>query len=240
VAFVTTEHFTLQGERSRAIAELGARASIFLATVSGGLVALGLMATATHVGSAFYAFALILLPTLAFVGFVTFERSLQTASEDHSCAHRIACLRSYYFHHAPELTDYLLSVPPEQRLTIQGLPGGSLRWFLTISGMIAVTTSVFVGATAGMLVAVISEHSLGASLIAGGPVAAGMFGLDGAGNARKANDWLRSSDFPGAPETHSKDATIVVVPDIFLFGPGMEHGRPRCTSTPPNAPADAP
>jgi hypothetical protein len=33
------------------------------------------VATASGIGSAFYAFALILLPTLAFVGLVTFERA---------------------------------------------------------------------------------------------------------------------------------------------------------------------
>lgn len=171
VTFVTTEHFTLQGERSRAISELTARASIFLATVSGGLVALGLMATATHVGTAFYAFALILLPTLSFVGLVTFERTLLTTSEDHSNAHRIARLRSFYFHHAPELSDYLLSVPPENRLVIQGLAAGPWQRLLTIPGMVAVITSVLVGATAGILVAVISDHSLPAALATGGVAA---------------------------------------------------------------------
>ena len=114
VTFVTTEHFTLQGERSRAISELTARASIFLATVSGALIALGLMATATHVGTAFYAFALILLPTLSFVGFVTFERTLQTSSEDHSCAHRIARLRS-------SVTAVGVSRAPRQRRAGRGL-----------------------------------------------------------------------------------------------------------------------
>jgi hypothetical protein len=63
VTFVTTEHFTLHGERSRAVSGLGVRASMFLATVSGGLIALGLVATTARVGTAFYAFALILLPT---------------------------------------------------------------------------------------------------------------------------------------------------------------------------------
>jgi len=47
---------------------------MFLTAVSGGLIALGLMATATRVGSAFYAFGLALLPTLAFVGLITFQR----------------------------------------------------------------------------------------------------------------------------------------------------------------------
>jgi hypothetical protein len=78
VTFVTTEHFTLQGARSSTVAESTGRATMFLSSVSGGLVALGLVATATHVGTAFYAFGLILLPTLAFVGLVTFERTLQS------------------------------------------------------------------------------------------------------------------------------------------------------------------
>jgi len=171
VTFVTTEHFTLQGERSRAISELGSRASIFLATVSGALIALGLMATATRVGTTFYAFVLIVLPTLSFVGFVTFERTLLTELEDHSGAYRIARLRGYYFRHAPELTDYLLSVPPEKRLVVQGFGTGPWQGLLTITGMVAVITSVLVGATAGMLVAVVSDHSLAAALAVGGVLA---------------------------------------------------------------------
>ena len=103
VTFVTTEHFTLQGARSSTIAEATGRATMFLGAVSGGLVALGLIATAAGVGAAFYAFGLILLPTLAFVGLVTFDRVLQSGVEDHGYTRRIARLRGYYFQYAPEL-----------------------------------------------------------------------------------------------------------------------------------------
>jgi hypothetical protein len=89
VTFVTTEHFVLQGARSSTIAESSGRANMFLAAVSGGLVALGLVATASSVGTAFYAFGLVLLPTLAFVGLVTFERVLQSGVEDEGYARRI-------------------------------------------------------------------------------------------------------------------------------------------------------
>jgi hypothetical protein len=50
---------------------------MFPGAVSGALVALGLIATAAGVSTAFHAFALILLPTLALVGLVTFNRVLQ-------------------------------------------------------------------------------------------------------------------------------------------------------------------
>ena len=72
------------------------------------------MATASSLGSAFYGFALVLLPTLAFVGFVTFERALQLSIEDTEYARRIALLRGYYFGHAPEIAPCLLSVPPAE------------------------------------------------------------------------------------------------------------------------------
>ena len=47
VTFATTEHFVLQGARSATIAESNGRTNMFLAAVSGGLVALGLVATAS-------------------------------------------------------------------------------------------------------------------------------------------------------------------------------------------------
>src|SRR5687768_8654806 len=149
VTFVTTEHFVLQGARSATIAESNGRANMFLAAVSGGLVALGLVATASSLGSAFYGFALVLLPTLAFVGFVTFERALQSSIEDTQYARRIALLRGYYFGQAPEIAPYLLSVPPAERLHMQRVPGDRWQGYRTVAGMVAVITAVLAGSTAG-------------------------------------------------------------------------------------------
>jgi hypothetical protein len=67
---------------------------------SPAVVALGLMATAAHIGTAFYALALTLLSTLAFVGLVTFNGVLQNGLEDLNYANRIARLRAFYFDHA--------------------------------------------------------------------------------------------------------------------------------------------
>jgi hypothetical protein len=124
VTFVTTEHFTLQGSRAATIAESTGRANTFLGAASGGLVALGLIASASRVGAALYAFALVVLPTFAFIGLVTFVRVLQCGLEDHGYARRISLLRSYYFEEAPEPQPYLLSVAPQERLRVQGLAGG--------------------------------------------------------------------------------------------------------------------
>jgi hypothetical protein len=171
VTFVTTEHFVLQGARAATTAESTGRANMFLAAVSGALVALGLVATASSVGTAFYAFGLVLLPTLAFVGLVTFERALQSGIEDLGYARRIALLRGYYFDNAPELTPYLLSVPPAERLRVQGLRSGLWQGFRTIAGMVGVITAVLTGSTAALIAILASERSLAAAVISGAAVA---------------------------------------------------------------------
>jgi hypothetical protein len=196
VTFVTTEHFTLQGARAQTVSESTMRASVFLGAVSGGLIALGLVATAAKTGAAFYSFGLILLPTLAFVGLATFHRVLQTGTEDLACARRIAQLRGYYFDHAPELAGYLLN--PAEALPTPGLGIGRWQQFVTLAGMVAVITAVLTGSAGGLLAAVASGHSLVAALVAGVVVAAGAL----TGLMRYQNSaWIRGSTvslFPGA------------------------------------------
>ena len=170
VTFVTTEHFTLQGSRSSTISESTGRAGVFLQAVSGGLVALGLVATATKTGVAFYMFGLILLPTLAFVGLATFHRVLQSGVEDLSYARRIAHLRDYYFDHAPEVAGYLPSAA--EPLPTPGLGIGLWQQFVTVAGMVAVITAVLAGSAGGLLAAVASGHSLVAGLVTGVVIAA--------------------------------------------------------------------
>lgn len=174
VTFITTEHFTLQGARAATIAESTGRATMFLTSVTGGLVALGLVATASRVGTAFYAFGLALLPTLMLIGLVTFERVLQSGIEDYGYARRIALLRSYYFEKAPELTPYLLSVPPPERLHVQGLWASRAQGLRTVAGMIGVITAVLAGSTVGLIIAAASERSLALALAVAIPVAVGV------------------------------------------------------------------
>jgi hypothetical protein len=169
--FLTTEHFALQGARAATVAESTGRANMFLAAISGGLVALGLVATASSLGAAFYGFGLVLLPTLAFVGLVTFERALQSSIEDTEYARRIALVRGYYFEHAPEITAYMLRVAPAERLLMQRVPGDRWQGYRTVAGMVAVITAVLAGSTAALAASLVLEHSLAAAVIAGALVA---------------------------------------------------------------------
>jgi hypothetical protein len=160
VSFVTTEHFTLQSARAQTIAESTSRASMYLGAVSAGLVALGLIATATRIGTAFYAFALVVLPTLALVGLATFERTLQSGIEDYGYARRIARLRAYYFDHAPELAEYLASVPAARRLELLGLWSGRFQSLRTVAGTVADVVAVIAGSAVGLAAALVTSHSI--------------------------------------------------------------------------------
>ena len=66
--FVTTEHFNLQTARGLTVSEAKGRACIYLAALSSNLIALAFIGQMSRLGAAFYGFALILLPVLAFVG----------------------------------------------------------------------------------------------------------------------------------------------------------------------------
>jgi hypothetical protein len=177
VNFVTTEHFALQSARAATIAESTGRATMFLTSASGGLIALGLVATAAGVGTAFYAFGLVLLPTLAFIGLVTFERALQIGLEDQLLVRRISLLREYYLREAPELRQYLVTLPLSEILTAGSLMAGRQSFsflgqsFRTVAGMVGVITAVLAGATASMVAVAASNHSLAAALISGVAVA---------------------------------------------------------------------
>jgi hypothetical protein len=93
VTFATTEHFNLQTARAATISEANGRANIYLAALSSHLIALAFIGQMSRLGVAFYAFALILLPVLAFIGVVTFQRLVQSSIEDIAYAQRIARLR---------------------------------------------------------------------------------------------------------------------------------------------------
>src|SRR5262245_24522456 len=80
---LTTEHFTLQGARAATTGESAARSSLFLGSVTSALVALGFIASVTGGDSSlFRTFALVVLPTLAFLGVVTFVRLVELGTED--------------------------------------------------------------------------------------------------------------------------------------------------------------
>ena len=77
VSIMTTEHYNLQSGRSMTISEANGRSSLFVGAVSSGLIALTFVGQISHLGTAFFVFSLVVIPTLFFMGLITFERVLQ-------------------------------------------------------------------------------------------------------------------------------------------------------------------
>jgi hypothetical protein len=111
---MTTEHSALQAGRSATIFETGGRTAVFLGTVSSALVALAFVGQISGLGTAFFAFALVLLPTLFFLGLVTFERALELGIEDYIYAVGVSRIRHFYVEAVPQSERYF--VGPTRRL----------------------------------------------------------------------------------------------------------------------------
>ena len=170
--FVTTEHFNLQTARAMTVSEANGRASIYLAALSSNLIALAFIGQMSRLGAAFYAFALILLPVLVFIGVVTFLRLVQSSLEDIAFAHRIARLRDLYLRLSPELEPYVLAVRGDR-----GATPTAWQLTLTTAGMVAVVNSVVAAAVAGVALAAADVHPLALPLAVGALVGAGALTL---------------------------------------------------------------
>jgi hypothetical protein len=175
--FATTEHFNLQTARAQTVSEANGRASIYLAALSSNLIALAFIGQMSRLGVAFYAFALILLPVLAFVGVMTFVRLVRCSIEDLAYAHRIALVRSFYLRVSPELGRYLVVLQEECSTRRSGGAPAPSAWQLTLTaaGMVAVITSVVMAACAGLALVAAGIDSLAIPVALGALIGAGAF-----------------------------------------------------------------
>jgi hypothetical protein len=172
--FATTEHFNLQTARAITVSESNGRASIYLAALSTNLIALAFIGETSRLGTAFHAFALILLPVLTFIGVTTFERLVQSSIEDMAYARRIGVLRGFYLDLAPELEPYLALFRPLSERPLPTAPGSPGGWQLTLTtaGMVAVVNSAVIGSFAGLLLQTLGVGSLVITLAVGATVGA--------------------------------------------------------------------
>jgi fatty acid desaturase len=166
-----TEHAALQSARAAATTESTGRTTIFVGSVTGGLIALGLIASATRLSTGFYVLGVIVLLTLAVIGFTTFDWVLQSGIEDHHYAERIEQLRARYLDIAPELSPYLASVASSRRLAVHGSRRARWRVFRTAAGMIGLVTAIMAGSAAGLFDAAVFGRSVVHGFIAFGLVA---------------------------------------------------------------------
>jgi hypothetical protein len=105
---LTTEHWSLLASRSLAWSESFSRAGMYLSTLSGAMVALGLVGSIDRFGAGFSAFALVVLPVLLFVGLGTFLRMNAVNYHDALAVAGMNRIRAAYLEVAPELAPYFV------------------------------------------------------------------------------------------------------------------------------------
>jgi hypothetical protein len=175
---LTTEHFTLQGARSQTVSESSARSALYLGSVSSGLVALGFVGQFTGgTGELFDVFALVILPTLFFLGLFTFVRLVESSIEDIRYGRAINRIRHYYLELAGDESRYFLMSAHDDPLGVlanMGLTGGS-RWqlYFTTATAVAVVNSVVGGSALALAAAVATGAPLGVAVAVGALFAIG-------------------------------------------------------------------
>jgi hypothetical protein len=150
-----TEHSNLQTARSATVFEANGRTSLFLGAVSSGIVALAFVGQMSEMGQAFFMFALILLPSLIFLGLVTFIRVNQTGIEDMIAARSINRIRHYYTDVAPLAKRYfILSTHDDMAGYVQNLGGRAsiFQQFVSTPGLVSVINSILTAVFAGLLI----------------------------------------------------------------------------------------
>jgi hypothetical protein len=169
---LSAEHWSLLSARSLGYTESLNRVSIFIAALSGAVVALALVAQATDFGTGFHAFALVLLPVVWFLGLVTIIRLGQVNREDAMWVQGMNRIRHAYFEIAPELEPYFVTSGHDDMRGVlksamarQEIP--AYQGFVAVPGVVAVLDSVVAGAIAG-IAALAAEAGTGLALGLGG------------------------------------------------------------------------
>jgi hypothetical protein len=162
VQILATEHWGLLATRSITWNEIFTRATMFITVLSAAVVALALVAQATDFGPRFRLFALLILPVVLLVGFMTFIRLGEANSDDIGLVIGMNRLRHAYLELAPELEPYFITGHHDDIASIMQSYGQGLR--LSISRVLGGTPALVAlinVVIAGVIAALIAE-ALGA------------------------------------------------------------------------------
>jgi hypothetical protein len=151
---LTTEHYTLQSARAATTHESNGRASLYLASVAGGVIALTYVADSTGAGStASRLFAATVLTALTLMGLLTHQRLVHLAVEDATLAQAIGRIRGGYLALAPDIAGYLLLPAADDRdgaVHSAGVPHSRWHHLSHMAVMVAVVVSAVLGTGAAM------------------------------------------------------------------------------------------
>lgn len=156
---LSTEHWSLLASRSLAWNESFSRAGMFLTTLSGAIVALGLVGGAAGFGETFTLFALVILPVVLFIGVATWIRLGASNYHEAQCVIGMNRIRAAYLELAPDLERYFVMSAhddfPGIGVTMGVQPGGGRAFWVAqmVAGtptVVTVLNSVLAGAIAAI------------------------------------------------------------------------------------------
>lgn len=163
---LTAEHQAMQGVIGASVNEQQARASMFLLSASGGLVAIGLMAQSGK----FLLFTGIIMAALYATGLLTIMRLVDVAMESMQSEVTIAKIRRYY-RTLGSPADVLFEEPmgrwPEGKLDSGNVIGEILGLLTTAASMIACVNGFIGGAGVALLLYHLTQASIAVSGLAG-------------------------------------------------------------------------
>ena len=224
IQILATEHWSLLSARTLSWNESFSRTSMLLATLSATVVALALAAQVSDFGTAFVAFALVVLPFVELVGLATFARLGEANAEDLASIQGMNRIRHAYLEIAPELEPYFVAgrnddlpalfsaygMGPGARSPVHGALHHA---FVMTQGMVGIINAMVAGVF-GFLLA----GFLGASTVEA--VAAGTFllaithglqAVDGVSAYRHLREGL-TSRFPSVSSDHGSPSTAEARP----------------------------
>ncbi|HEY3165252.1 MAG TPA: hypothetical protein VGJ71_12880 [Candidatus Limnocylindrales bacterium] len=175
---LSTEHWSLLASRSLAWNEVFARAGMYLSTLSGAMVALGLIAGADGFHDAFFVFALVLLPVVEFIGIGTWIRMGVSNYHDAMTIFGMNRIRGAYLEIAPDLEPYfVMGVHDDARgigITMGVAPGTPTIAHLVASTpfLVVVLNAIVAGAIAAVVLVRFADTDAAATAAGGILVAA--------------------------------------------------------------------
>jgi hypothetical protein len=148
---LTTEHFVLQSALSANTSEVGARASLYLFSLSSSLVALGFASQSPEL---FVPFIAIVLPAVFILGLFTAVRLVDSNLEGLLFLNAIARIRQYYRTLSPEAEEQFSSQSgryPENQNWPALQMGPFVGFITTTASMVAFMNSIVAGVGVALL-----------------------------------------------------------------------------------------
>jgi hypothetical protein len=142
---LTTEHFALQGTRAVVTSEAISRASLYVATLSSGLVAVGFAGSRSFLGY----FLAAIIPLVAIVGVVTFIRLVSLSVDDLRLMREIERIHAYYRRLAPDASSLFPEVDTSDLnalLAFSGRRASALQIFSSAAAMVALLNTAVIAA----------------------------------------------------------------------------------------------